>query len=609
MPIIVKKLLAVEILALVSHYGVMKWTQSNKEYYESLNYKYTNLGDSFEVAAQHLSIDQPRYPKYYTTTWIGKKQYNDHYKERGYTFTKTNDKFLVSPSDLLPNSKVEILCICDSCNTVFECGYYLHYQRKTSNKPDTCDNCTHSQEVNFIKYLNKLKKAYLEGIFEIKDDTVSVKTETGYVEMPPNSKNQVYLPLFNKSRISKEILLFIPELENSLVTEVVLAIYWYENKLPNVKLNGFWTKSQCKACLLLVKSKGESLSPLNLRRKYNNLYTAITKHMSYYNFLLYCGEDPIECYFGKLETNGDRRLLGIFVEHKIRNLIRDHSDYFEFQKKDQNNRLDILNKIDKSVTEFKLSIHMRLNKEKRKYTKYNLSIVFLLGEEEFLKITKEGFEVMSIFRWINLNEKYIKNKNLLVKKIRELKNLLLDPLVSTKEIRNYYTDLCKKTFELSKKGLSQDSIAEELDLSRRQIGRILNGETLIPYIDTDLSLEYKNMKMEDEDLRSERNKRIIELSNSGMKAVDIQKHISNIYGLISKNRIEQIIHKSKSKSNIGEGNKRREIVATDMEGNVLGVFSTSTEAARELNLLSYRNICSALRNEIPHYNKIKFRYA
>ncbi|SES06919.1 hypothetical protein SAMN04487944_1175 [Gracilibacillus ureilyticus] len=592
-------------MALVTHYGVLNWTKSNKVYYESLGYKYTNLGDCFEVAAQHLSVDQPRYPKHYTTKWIGKKQYNDHYKERGYIFTKPNEKFLVSPCDLLPNSKVEILCICDSCNIVFECGYYLHYQRRTSNKSDTCDNCTQNKEVNFINYLNKLKKAYLEGMFVIKDNTVSVKTESGYVVMHSNRKNQIYLPLFNKSRISKGILLFIPNPENNIVSEENLAIYWYENKLPNVKLNGFWTISQCKACLLLVKSKGESLSTLNLRKKYNNLYTAITKQMPYYDFLLYCGEDPIESYFDEFETIEDRRLLGIYVEHNIRNLITKHSNYFDFQQKDQNNRLDIINKIDKSVTEFKLSIDMRLNKEKRKYVEYNLSIVFLLGEEYFFDITKEGFKVMSIFQWIDLNKKYLKNTDLLIDKIRRFKNLLLDPVTASKESQNYYTNLCKKIFELSRKGESHESIAEKLGPSRRQIGRILNGQTLKPYIDKDLSLDYKIMKREEKDIRSERNRLIVELSNSGRKTVEIQMHISKIYGSISINRIEQIIHKS----NIKKVTKKGEIVATDMDGNVLGVFSTSTEAAKELDLPNYRNICTVLRNERPHYKKIKFSYA
>lgn len=82
-------------------------------------------------------------------------------------------------------------------------------------------------------------------------------------------------------------------------------------------------------------------------------------------------------------------------------------------------------------------------------------------------------------------------------------------------------------------------------------------------------------------------------------------HISKIYGSISINRIEQIIHKS----NIKKVTKKGKIVATDMDGNVLGVFSTSTEAAKELDLPNYRNICTVLRNERPHYKKIKFSYA
>lgn len=135
----------------------------------------------------------------------------------------------------------------------------------------------------------------------------------------------------------------------------------------------------------------------------------------------------------------------------------------------------------------------------------------------------------------------------------------------------------------------------------------MNGETLIPYIDTDLSLEYKNMKMEEKEVKSERDRLIIQLSNSGLRTIEIQKYISNIYGSIPMNRIEQIIHKSKS--NIEKGTKKVEIIATDMDGNILGIFSSSTEAAEAPNLKNYSNICTALRNEIPHYKKIKFRNA
>ena len=162
-----------------------------------------------------------------------------------------------------------------------------------------------------------------------------------------------------------------------------------ENNLPNVKMNGFWTLDQCKACINLIKGKGESLSTLNLRKKYNDLYTAITHHMSYYNFLLFCGEDPIESYGFK--TTEDRRLLGIYVEHSITKMIKDHSDYFDFQQKERNNRLDIVNKIDKSVTEFKLSINTKLNKERNKYKDYNLYNNFLNGRRRIYRRNSRRF--------------------------------------------------------------------------------------------------------------------------------------------------------------------------------------------------------------------------
>lgn len=539
-------------MVLVIHFGLINWTDSNKDYYKSLGYNYTNLGDCFEVAEQHLTYDQSMHPKLYLTKWIGRKEYNNYYIEKGYTFTKTNDEFLVSPCDLLPNSRIKVLAICDLCNKVFKCGYYLHYQRKINNKPDVCDKCRISTKVNCIDYLNKLKKAYDEGMFVIEGDSIRVKVKSSYVEMPPNRKNQIYLPHLNKSRISKEVLLFISKLENGLVTEEVLANYWYENNLPSVKMNGYWTLDQCKACIHLIKVKGESLSTLNIRKKYNDLYTAIKHQMSYYNFLLYCGEDPIDYYYD-FDTTIDRRLLGIYAEHSIRKMIKDHSDYFDFQLKDGNNRLDIVNKVNKSVTEFKLSINFRLNKEKNKYRDYNLYIIFLMGEEGFIDVTPEGFKIMSIFQWIQYNEEYLINKDILIKKLRAFKTLLLNPITVSKETNNYYTKLCAMVFDLSKKGESQEAISEKLDLSRRQIGRILNKQTLKPYVDNDLSKEYKEMKKKEREIRDERNKIIIELYNNGIKIREIQEQLSKRYKSISINSIEQIIYKSKLKRNTNKG--------------------------------------------------------
>ena len=220
----------VEFLALVTHYALMNWTESNKKYYESLDYNFTHLGDCFEVAKQHLTHDQSIVPKLYPTKWIGRKGYNKYYIEKGYTFTKPKDEFLVSPCDLLPHSRVEVICICDLCNKVFGCGYYSHYQKKMNNMPDVCDDCDAcrpTKKVNFIDYLNKIKRAYDEGMFVIEGDSIRVKDKSSYVEIPPNEKNQVYLRPLNKSRISKEILLFVSKLESYVVTEEVLAIYWY----------------------------------------------------------------------------------------------------------------------------------------------------------------------------------------------------------------------------------------------------------------------------------------------------------------------------------------------------------------------------------------------
>lgn len=79
------------------------------------------------------------------------------YEEKGYTYTKMKDSFMVNPYDLADYSMAVVNVKCDYCGRVYQTNWsnYVHRQRDNCNK-DCCNNpnCTtqKAQESLFNKY-------------------------------------------------------------------------------------------------------------------------------------------------------------------------------------------------------------------------------------------------------------------------------------------------------------------------------------------------------------------------------------------------------------------------------------------------------------------------
>ena len=80
-----------------------------------------------------------------------------HYEELGYTYTKMGEEFEVKVEDLLPNSEVEIKCICDNCGKELS-PEYKDYRKSKRGNNIYCRKCSVLLFGIDKKYKNQLKK-------------------------------------------------------------------------------------------------------------------------------------------------------------------------------------------------------------------------------------------------------------------------------------------------------------------------------------------------------------------------------------------------------------------------------------------------------------------
>lgn len=91
-------------------------------------------------------------------------QSRKHYVDKGYTFTKIGDKFIVKAEDLTKSSTAKIKVKCDYCSKEFSMIWY-HYQYDILNKHKLCAcyNCRHKK-----RYTNDIsqrqEKLYLDAL-------------------------------------------------------------------------------------------------------------------------------------------------------------------------------------------------------------------------------------------------------------------------------------------------------------------------------------------------------------------------------------------------------------------------------------------------------------
>ena len=100
--------------------------------------------------------------KQVTVFWNAKIK--KHYTEKGYTFTKMGDPFVVDVEDLTPGSNVRVRVKCDYCGKEYDlCWYsYLDIKRKEIVHKDACKDCGEAKAAESIelKYGGQAEKFF-----------------------------------------------------------------------------------------------------------------------------------------------------------------------------------------------------------------------------------------------------------------------------------------------------------------------------------------------------------------------------------------------------------------------------------------------------------------
>ena len=103
----------------------------------------------------------------YVTTVCNSKT-RDYYAERGYVYTKHNDKINVKIRDLLESSTARVNPICDYCGEKYETTYEIYNKGRKAYPKDCCSKCAgkKASEVSLAKRaktaFDKLRKVCLE---------------------------------------------------------------------------------------------------------------------------------------------------------------------------------------------------------------------------------------------------------------------------------------------------------------------------------------------------------------------------------------------------------------------------------------------------------------
>ena len=76
-----------------------------------------------------------------------------YFQQLGYVFTRCGEEFNISTLDLLPNSSVKVVAICDFCKKEYEVAWKKYINIENKNQKHACYNCRHVK-----RYENDLNK-------------------------------------------------------------------------------------------------------------------------------------------------------------------------------------------------------------------------------------------------------------------------------------------------------------------------------------------------------------------------------------------------------------------------------------------------------------------
>lgn len=458
--------------------------------------------------------------------------------------------------------------------------------------------------ITAIDYYNFLNQARENGWFGKKDGQIWVQQTTGGIIWGHlNSIDNVYIPYLRLegARHHVETLNYICDFPGPY-DEKILAKHWYEHNLPLIKKhNGFWTEKQAEAIMEILIERNINLEPGFIHKNYPDVYNAFGKLFGSYWEALENFKIDTKKLYEVLKV--DHMLFGVYVEHCVWEIIRKNSSCFEFQTYKGSGRLDLWNKKKKKVIDIKTSVYVKIDKEIKKYIpdfgRGNVIAAFLYGPEDYDKVIK-GVRKISIFQWINENSEDFDNVQLVLKQLRKFRDendyKSGDPLKTAA----HFFNLTKRVFELALKEKSSKQIADMVYLSRRQVERILEKKTLVPYIDEKLYYRYqkkKNRKMEN---LEKRDLRILELFNKGYELQDI----ANDVGMSRSGIQSRVKVLNTEKEPIPQ--KDRSVRVYTAEGKYIGTYPSGAYCSRSFGVS--KSTISRLLRGIPTMHDFKYLF-
>lgn len=70
----------------------------------------------------------------------------EHFKNKGYIYTKNLDEFYVDVSDLHSGCSKKVKLICDWCKKEYFPQYNNYIQRRNNKMPDLCRSCSNRRQ-------------------------------------------------------------------------------------------------------------------------------------------------------------------------------------------------------------------------------------------------------------------------------------------------------------------------------------------------------------------------------------------------------------------------------------------------------------------------------
>ncbi|MFF2876154.1 helix-turn-helix domain-containing protein [Gottfriedia sp. NPDC057991] len=510
------------------------------------------------------------------------------------------------------------MCLCDICGKIIYCLFSKYKIAEELNEELTC--CLTNGVRPFIKRLNILRKSYEKGFFIRENNQIKVQTAKGNYVLPTINKNGMIMIRKLKEWFSEEIIKFVITYPNENYSTKFIAKCWFNGTFSHKKIDSFWNWEQAKECLeFIVKNNEFDLK--EFREKFGDLNYAISKFVNEetggkHTLLTFSRNCNIGYYVIKkafeiaYKSAQDRRIKGTLLEQLIKDIILKYSKKGAFISTFtyKNCEFDMGVVKEDIIIDFKLDIDTKIIKEVEKYTPLvgsdKVVCVYFFGP--VIELYEFGIKKISIFKWLEENKNLFINFDSVTSEIKSIINKLKDVQVDSFE-SYFYASRNEQIFALSqKKGYSQEQIAKKLNISRRQVGRILNGKSGSRFSNNS-KIEKYHSDNEQRDLEiQKRDDLIMSLYNDKCNISFIRESLIKKGIKISISRIKEIIREFKVSEMFEKYGRSKEFFAIRIDGTKVIKFSSTNEAVKELGIKNYRTVLKCIKSTLIQHEGFLF---